>query len=139
MGGANTFNYSAAIVCSVVIAILTFFFPLGVGSPIWTVVVIGILLIFSSILYLKREELQGGGSYNTIVGLGLSYVIEVAVIALLPLAVAAKNGSTVLGLKPEDALALSKFMDAYVYFLLFFFQIAEIILQQVHIVFAAFF
>ena len=109
MNTTNTTNYSMAIFSCVAIAVLTFFFPLGVDSRYWTTIVIGILLIFTCLLYIKQDELKAelGRSFNSTLALVMSYVLEVVLIALVLVIAAAKNGETTLGLKPDDAAALN--------------------------------
>ena len=118
---SNPLTYSMAIFNCVVVAILTFFFPLGVGSKLWTSLVIGLLVLLCNILYLKREELAAdeNRSFNGTFALILSYVVVVITSALPVVVVAGKNASTVLGLEGKDADALAHFANAYVYFTAF--------------------
>lgn len=118
---ANPFSYTMAIFNCVVVAILTFFFPLGMESKFWSIIVIGILVLFSNLLYLKREELAADNqrSFVGTFALVLSYVVVITSAALPVVIAAGQNATTTLGLTGDDAETMVRFTNAYVYFVLF--------------------
>jgi len=83
--------------------------------------VIGLLVLLCNILYLKREELAAdkNRSFNGTFALILSYVVVITTTAVPVVIVAGKNATTVLGLEGEDAVAMTRFANAYVYFTAF--------------------
>lgn len=127
---SNTFPYSMSIFNSLVIAILTFFFPLGSTSRFWSIMVMGLMMCFMDILYFKREELAANKrrTFNQTLALVTSYVIAAATVIMIPLLAWGQKGTNLLELSDSDNQTLIKMADAYVYLLLFMFHLQNTIL-----------
>lgn len=124
---SNPFFYSMAVFNCVAVAVLTFFFPLGVGSKLWSIIVIGILVICCCILFLKRDELkeQSGRTFNTTFALVMSYALEVVLVAMpIVISIGASVGgasaaNSAISLSSENQDAFVHLANSYVYLAIF--------------------
>ena len=110
----DTTKYSLAIFNCVVLAVLTFFFPLSHETNLWLSFLIWILIVVCNVLYVSKDELKKKGqSRNVFENLGYmeTYIIEVAVLAFIFIRI-------VCTAEPSEKLDLRNLCDAWFYVLM---------------------
>lgn len=110
---SDTGPYTMALVCCLVLAVFTYFFPMSSGVHTWQAVVAWVFALAANSLYLKKEELKDNPSrtFNETIGYFYTFAIEVIFIAFIPLKLLAD--------KVDVGVDLVSVVDAYIYLMLF--------------------
>lgn len=110
---SDTGPYTMALVCCLVLAVFTYFFPMSSGAHTWQAVVAWVFALAANSLYLKKEELKDNPSrtFNETIGYFYTFAIEVIFIAFIPLKLLAD--------KVDVGVDLVSVVDAYIYLMLF--------------------
>ena len=122
---SDTFRYSIAIFNAIVLAVLTFFFPLHSGSAVWSSLVIYFLLLFCNVIYMAKDELKKKKhrTFNETLGYAYCYVIEVAMIAFIFVIILCRY--------PQEKLDVSNLGDCLIYLMLFLLHLQLVTLSLI--------
>jgi len=114
---SDTGPYSMALVCCLVLAVFSYFFPLTAETRTWQAVVFWLFGLAANAAYFKKEELKNDGqrTFNETLAYLSTFVVEVVFIAFLPL--------KVLAGRLEAGLDLTLLLDSYLYLMLFLFYL----------------
>lgn len=122
---SDTGPYTMALVCCLVLAVFTFFFPMNSDARTWQAVVVWLFGLAANALYLKKDELKDKPvrTFNETIGYFYTFAIEVIFIAFIPLKMLAD--------KVDVGVDLVSVVDAYIYLMLFMFYLQYSVLGTI--------